>query len=166
MTKISALDSGSNSLMSHPCSLVGFRLFSGNDEYYMSVETLKAETKQSVLATPLVSVKHPTCLYFTFRVNVDNTLNLEDQSSNRIFASFDFVNYPSAVWTQTAVTLPEGSYSIAFVATGIFLGVGLKNVFLEHADCNYSGEYIVLSHLPRTFCEEITTSGVPIAMQF
>ena len=147
-------------------SLVGFWIFSGNEEYYMSVETLKAETIQSVLATPVVSVKHHSCLYFTFRLKMHNTIHLEGRSYNRIFASFDFANYPSAVWTQTAVNLPEGSYSIAFVATGIFLDIGLKNVMLEHAVCNYSGEYIVLSLFPKTCSDEIKTGGVPIAMQF
>ena len=125
-----------------PSLIYNFWLFSGNNEYYMSVDVFQLETARSTLACPTVQVDTSSCLYFSYRLStIYCSLHLTANLSGTPLASLYFSNYSMEDWARTAVTLPEGDNIFWFVASCMGGTVDLKSVRLEQGVCDLAGEF-------------------------
>ena len=116
--------------------------FSENGEFLMSVTMEPILTQIATLASPVFLVSSPACLYFSYLLeSLYVSLELTMASSDSTLASFSSFQHPTEGWTRTAVSLPNGNYSVWFTATGATVSAGLKDVRLQPGDCDYSGNH-------------------------
>ena len=89
-----------------------------------------------ILASPLVTISEPACLYFsTGPMNESFSLTL--LTSERIYLGRLSSGHED--WVRVAVELPLGSYYLMFAADGKLGELTIADIYLAAGECNRSG---------------------------
>ena len=97
----------------------------------------EAQLGHGVLASPLVTINEPACLYFSTGAMNESSL-LIVLTSEQIYLGR--LSSAHEDWVRVAVELPLGSYYLMFGAHGKHGKVTIADVYLASGECNRTGE--------------------------